>query len=147
MSESKPANYDNRGLVIQVDPDTMYTDATSTMKAYGDSIADDISSINDTWNGLKLGWMGRTADEAQSFNDKWNAAVRSLFGTKDGPMAGVLNRIQAAVHYASVNYGVAEGVVVTMFNGMEDAIRNPSSSSDSGPKDTTDGPITETFPK
>ncbi len=146
MPEPKPANYDNAGIVIQVDPDAMYTDATTTMRTHGESIADSISSINDTWNGLKLGWMGRTADEAQSFNDEWNAAIKSLFGTKDDPSTGVLNKIEVAVHYASVNYGVAEDVVVKMFNDIESAIRDPSGSSDTKHESHTDGPITETFP-
>jgi uncharacterized protein YukE len=146
MPEPKPANYDNAGMVIQVDPDAMYTDATTTMRTHGDSMAEHISSINDTWNGLKLGWMGRTADEAQSFNDQWNAAIKSLFGTEEDPSSGVLNKIEVAVHYASVNYGVAEDVVVKMFNQIAAAIGNPSGSPDSGPKSHTDGPITETFP-
>ena len=149
-----PHNYDDAGIVIQVNPTVMFLESTVTMSAYGQVIADHIGAIVDIWNGLKLGWSGDTAEAAKGFFDEWSNAIRDLFGTEDDPDRGVLNKIANAVATAALNYGGTEDAVTTMFDNISSAIEvaaiirpvTPLSNYSDPNRPLSQGPISEKTP-
>jgi hypothetical protein len=56
-----PSNYDDAGMLIRVDPNTLYSDATRDMVNEAKAVADALDDIAGIWNNLKLGWAGATA--------------------------------------------------------------------------------------
>lgn len=153
-----PSNYDDSGMMIRVDPDTLFRYATVDIANHASVIVDALNNIAQVWEDLKVGWVGKTAEEAQHFNQRWNQALEQLFGTKDDASTGALSKIATGVALASVNYGEAEDVVVKMFVnmitsqlvGMVQGLP-PSQPHSIGPAptrqpDTTLGPITENAP-
>jgi hypothetical protein len=137
-----PELYDDPGIVIDVNPDGMFQAVTGPMTAHGKEVADCINEIVKIWNGLKLGWMGRTADEVRDFSERWTASITQLFGTPDDPKSGALSVIGNAVASAAGNYGQAEDIVMKTFDKVTEALGNESGSW-SGSRSVTDAPITE----
>jgi hypothetical protein len=139
-----PGNYDSGELLINVDPDALFRYASVDIRGSSTSIVAHIYAIVQTWNSLKLGWMGNTADEVQDFNTRWSAGIEKLFGTEDKPEDGILSKVATAAGMAAINYGVAEDIVTKMFTSISNGIDNPASA---GPRDSNrdldDGPITE----
>jgi hypothetical protein len=113
-----PSNYDDSGMMIRVDPDSLYRYAAVDMPNHADVIVGHLTNIVDTWTGLQLGWAGTTADEAQDFSNRWIHAVEQLFGTEADPTSGALPKIAMAVNLAAVNYGEAEDVIIRMFTSL-----------------------------
>jgi hypothetical protein len=142
---SAPANYDSTGLVIKVDPTTLWSYAQNDLPNNGDVVATAVGNINTIWNGLALGWAGTTADEAQDFNDRWNAAITGLFGTPADTSSGALPKIADAVGMAALNYGETEDTVKSSFD-LFAARLNSSSNYQPPARSNTDGPITEVTP-
>jgi hypothetical protein len=141
-----PSNYDSAGLFIQVDPNTLYADATGPMKTAAQGVADSIDTIVNTWNDLKLGWMGTSASEAQDFADRWTKAVQRLFGSGDQSDPGAFGRLVDAVQLASVNYGEAEDANVKMFRSLLDGLTGPPGTPGPPTRGVNDPPITENAP-
>jgi hypothetical protein len=153
-----PSNYDNSGMMIRVDPDSLYRYATVDMPNNADVIVGHLKNIVDTWNGLQLGWAGTTADEVQDFSKQWTQAVDQLFGTQADPTSGALPKIAIAVNLAAVNYGEAEDVIIKMFTSLVAGLivgdvqglgPNAPHSINSPPTRTPNplnGPITESSP-
>jgi hypothetical protein len=162
VAVTAPSNYDDSGMLIAVDPNTLYQLATVDMVNQADVIGDAISNIVQIWNDLKVGWMGDTATEAQDFVDRWTNAVDQLFGTKDDASSGALPKIADGVDLASVNYGEAEDVVVKMFTSLiasldlgfvqgavghlPHSVTPPPTRTPPDPKDGPIDPVTETAP-
>ena len=142
-----PSNYDDSGMLIRVDPDTLFGYATVDMVNEADVIANAISSIVEIWNGLKLGWVGTTAAEAQDFSNRWNHAVQLLFGTEKDPASGVLPKIAQAVAIASINYGEAEDTVMEMFKTLTDGLNAPPGTPGPPTRGQDQGPVTENAPR
>jgi uncharacterized protein YukE len=138
--------YDDASTLIKVDPDNLFTRANVDMMNNANVIADAISSIVQTWNGLALGWAGATAAEAQDFSDRWTEAVRRLFGTKDDPTLGVLPKMASGVAMASINYGEAEATIEEMFLTLYSSLAGPSDSPVPPTRDQDQGPVTENAP-
>ena len=138
----KPANYNDAGLVINVDPTSLWQYGKTDLPAETTTIGDSLNRINDTWKGLKLGWAGTTADEAQDFSDRWNAMITQLFGTKASPESSVLYRIAVAVQTASLNYATTEDEVLKMFKDFDTAMHS-SGGVQPPTRDQNQGPITE----
>jgi uncharacterized protein YukE len=113
-----PSNYDDSGMMIRVDPDSLYRYATVDMPNQADVIGSHLNNIVDTWNGLQLGWAGTTAQEVQDFSNQWIQAIQQLFGTEADPATGALPKIAMAVNLAAVNYGEAEDVIIRMFTSL-----------------------------
>jgi hypothetical protein len=138
-----PSNYDDAGLVIRVDPNRMFQLATADMKNHGEAIANALSDIAQTWEGLAGGWAAPSATEAQDFVNRWNVAVRAMFGDGQDPSTGILPKIAQKVAVASINYGEAEDVNTKMFQSV-------GSGGSGGPTPPTrsdnNGPITENAP-
>jgi hypothetical protein len=148
-----PSNYDDAGLTISVDPNTLYQYAISDIPNHIQSLADSITKIVGVWNGLNnnnVGWVGASASEAQDFNSKWTTAVNGLFGTTAEPASGVLPKIGNAVAQASVNYGTAEDTTTTNLQHYIDGLNTPAgggSSVNSPPtRGGNQGPVSENAP-
>jgi uncharacterized protein YukE len=153
-----PSNYDDSGMMIRVDPDSLYRYATVDISNRAEALANSIENIVQVWNDLKLGWAGDTASEVQDFFDQWNHAVDRLFGTKDDAGSGALPRIADGVDLASVNYGEAEDVVIKNFaslvvgldigfvQGLAPHVPHSIQPPPTRNPDPTEGPITESTP-
>jgi hypothetical protein len=144
-----PEFYDNAGISIRVDPDTIFQVAAVSIPSLGEDVANSVSRVVQIWNDLKLGWVGNTAQEAQDFNDSWTTSISELFGGgKGGPATGILAQIADGAAMAASNYGQAEDVVTNMFNQTTSSLgQNGSSDSPPDPHRAVNGPITEKTPK
>jgi uncharacterized protein YukE len=118
VAVAAPSNYDDAGMLIRVDPNSLYQYATGDMMAHGQVIMDAINNIVQTWNNLQVSWVSNSASEAQDFFDRWNSAVTQLFGTNADANSGALPKIADGVDLASINYGEAEDTVTKMFNSL-----------------------------
>src|ERR1700730_2522552 len=141
-----PSNYNDYGILIRVDPTTLYHYADVDIPAQDALIANGVSNIDKTWEGLALGWVGSSATEAQNFNNRWNSAVTKLFGTPEDPSTGALQKIAHAVGLAAVNFGVTEDVVMHMFQSLVDGMGAPPGQPGSPSRNHNDGPVTEVTP-
>jgi uncharacterized protein YukE len=139
-----PSNYDDGGLLIRVDPDSVFRYATVDIMNEAKVMANAISTISQTWTNLQLGWVGTSAQEAQDFNNQWNQAIDRLFGTVKDPASGALPKIAEAVATAAVNYAEAEDAVTKTFRGFTDN-QNPQSAPPPG-RNQNQGPVTENAP-
>ncbi len=140
-----PATYNDSGLVIDVDPTTLWTYADTDMPTEAQTIADSIGRIHSIWDGLALGWAGTTADEAQDFSDRWNSALTQLFGSQADPDSGALPKIAQAVGMAALNYGATEDSVYHMFTEFSSGL-NQTGDPQPPNRDDNDGPIDENTP-
>lgn len=141
-----PGNYNDFGIMLKVDPNTLFGYATADMPAEAESIAGSIGNIVNIWNDLKLGWAGTSADEAQDFSNRWNAAITKLFGTEDDPESGAFPKIARAVGYAAINFGETEDVVAKMFASLSEGLAAPPGTPQPPTRDEHDGPVTESTP-
>jgi hypothetical protein len=55
-----PESYGDVGMVIKVDPDNMWRQAVLDLPTHAQNIGGHISTVVDTWNNLRLGWVGNT---------------------------------------------------------------------------------------
>jgi uncharacterized protein YukE len=117
-----PGNFNDGNMTIRVDPNLMYQLATVNMKNSAQTLMDAVNGTVQTWNNLKVGWVGTSADEAQAFNDQWTRAVNSLFGSQADPTSGVLQKIANGTVLASINYGEAEDTVVNNFMNVANSV-------------------------
>ena len=151
-----PSNYDNGAMEIHVDPDGLFDLAKpgGPMAGAQNDLGTSVSNINNTWNNLKVGWVGATASEAQDFNNKWNTAITQLFGdpnqndkpTDISQVSGALPRVLYAIQSAGFNYGEAEDAVVKSFNNVSNNLNNPGPQA-APVRNDGDGPITEEGPQ
>jgi hypothetical protein len=141
-----PSNYNDAGMQIRVDPDTLYGYATVDLPHHADVLVSSLNRIHDIWEGLALGWVGTSAAEAQDFSQRWNHAIEQLFGRHDDPKSGALPKIANAVGYASINYGEAEDVAVKMFQSLLDALNAPPGTPTPPLRNQGEGPVTEQSP-
>ena len=144
-----PLYYEWPDVVIRVDPVNLFRQVDNALEVYGRRIADSINGIVDTWNELKIGWVGRTKEEAEAFNDEWTAAISTLYGSKKDPEAGILTQIGQLVGSAAINYGHIETVVTKMFRDFNNSLIGPvwgtqPVTGGSNGRNVTDGPIFET---
>jgi hypothetical protein len=147
---SVPSNYDDSGISIRVDPNSLYQYATSDITSHAKNLASSVSSIVQIWNNLKVGWVGNSASDAQEFNSLWAQAVNKLFGSDSDPSSGALPKIADAVAQAAMNYGVAEDTNVTNLKNYADALNaagGGGSTVNSPPtRGGNQGPVGETAP-
>ncbi|MEV6537137.1 hypothetical protein AB0M86_47660 [Streptomyces sp. NPDC051639] len=105
---SLPATWDS--ATIDVDPYTLHTAYSAVLDAIS-AISDDLNAITDQLNQLLVSWTGDSsgaAKEAQDFNDRWTDTWTRLYGTKDNPEKGVLNRLVSGLETAAVTYSRGE---------------------------------------
>jgi hypothetical protein len=148
-----PSNYDDAGIMISVDPNTLYQYATSDIPNHIQNLAHSISKIVGVWNKLNndnVGWVGTSASEAQDWNSKWSGAVNGLFGSDSDPASGVLPKIAGAVAQAALNYGTAEDTITTNFQHYIDGLNTPAGGPDSvnspPTRNGSQGPVSENAP-
>jgi hypothetical protein len=135
--------YDRTGLAIEVDPGVIYAYGTKYLPQSVENIAVCLKAIADIWDGLNLGWVGRSKEEADDFNARWNSATTKLFGTKEHPEIGVFYRIGMAAGTGASNYGNADQCVMSMFESITQSLHYPSGTSSSGHRDDGLDPIKE----
>ncbi|GAA4215791.1 WXG100 family type VII secretion target [Actinocatenispora rupis] len=116
-----PANYDSVDA-LKISPSQIESHATS-LNATVDSINGHMDKISKTWQGLNLGWAGKTKTEVDGFNAQWLGAVTEMFGLPADDKSGsnttssnaappegqaALGKIQALVKAAAKTYATAE---------------------------------------
>jgi hypothetical protein len=153
-------NYDSAGVVIRVDPVEIYDRAVGSplrlqnQHLLGKSTSHDILStaefittavdeVHKIWEGLNLGWAGRTASEAQDFAHRWNLALERMFGSKEDSYKGALPRIAVAVAMAGMNFGSAEHSIHSMFTALTNSFDEPPGPATPPVRDHKEGPVTE----
>jgi len=150
VAVSVPSNYDDSGIMIRVDPNTLYQYATSDIPNHVQGLADSISNIVKIWNNLKVGWVGKSASDAHEFNTQWSQAIDRLFGSKSDAASGVLPKIGIAVAQASINYGVAEDTITTSLKDYVNGLNTPAGAGNavnSAPtRSGSQGPVSENAP-
>jgi uncharacterized protein YukE len=124
-----PADYS--AITLTVVPTELATAATIVDAAVTEVVTC-LNSIDDTLNGLELGWNGSTAAEAKDFGDQWAAAMAQMFGTKGHASDGVLNMVIFALKSSANNYNAAEDAIVGMFSKFG-ATFVPSGADGTGP--------------
>jgi uncharacterized protein YukE len=131
------ADYDVTST-FTVDPNALQQHAVN-LKNYGQAVSDSLKRINDIWDGLKLGWMGKTADEAQDFINRWNAVMQELFGSEKHPEQGVLNAIAVGVATVAANMAFTEHTLFDSFRQFQHSLQGDGSA----PSDTPPASITD----
>jgi hypothetical protein len=114
-----PANYD--AVTLAVEPGPLMMGALMVQDAVQD-VGNALTAIDNTLNGLQLGWDGTTAAEAQDFNTQWQAAMRGLFGTDQDPKSGVMNQVIIALMTAVGDSSNAENSIVQMMAALQAAL-------------------------
>jgi hypothetical protein len=146
-----PSNYDDGGIVMRIDPTTLYQYATSDIPNHAKEIAGHVSNIVNVMNNMtNTEWVGPSSSAAQDFNTKWAKAVNDLFGSNSDPSSGVLPKIGAAVAMAAANYGGAEDTITTNLKDFIAGLNTPSGGPDAvgtpPGRGQTVGPVTQTAP-
>lgn len=129
-----PSSYDN--VRITVSPQLMSQDADKLTQLITD-VVNQLQDIQTALQGLQLSWTGSSANMMQQFNDRWNSAATSLFGTKDDPAEGVLNRLVGGVQSASQNFTASDDWVATAFSGLTNSLSGGGSAPSGPPQSVT----------
>lgn len=139
-----PANYNDAGMVIRVDPGAMFQGGNRVITE-ANGIMDIINRVVNIWNNLNIGWIGTSATEAQDYLNRWTQAIQNLFGTDANPGSGALPELAAAAEQAAINYAEAEKMNAMMFEGLGFSL---ASNDPNGPppRNSNDGPISENAP-
>jgi uncharacterized protein YukE len=114
-----PSNYDSS--TIDVDPWPLHSAAAKVHDAIS-GINDDMTAITNKLNELRLSWVGKSSDEADKFNKDWNDIWKRLYGTKDDPDQGILNRFASGLTTAAVTYSRGERAVSDSFARFQAAL-------------------------
>jgi hypothetical protein len=127
---SAPTDYGSSHM--KVDPQALSAYANNDLPHNIHNFSACIWKIDEIWQGLKLGWVGKTQQEADDFNQRWHACSVALFGqehkTSDGspdtsyppPGENVLGKIAAALSAVADNFAAAQGTVKKMFESYQD---------------------------
>ncbi|CAG6394667.1 hypothetical protein NMG29_40140 [Streptomyces cocklensis] len=109
---SLPANWNSS--TVTVDPWVLKSASDNSAVAVK-SIGDVMVAVTDRLNELRLSWTGDSQEQADKFNRDWNAIVTQLFGTKEHPENGLLNRFCTGLGTAAVGYSRGERAVSDSF--------------------------------
>jgi len=146
---SPPGNYDDPSLVINVDPDGLYSQL-AVLSGLAETMAGYLGSFVDTLNNLTLSWVGPASTEGQELLTKWRNAMTALFGSGSATGSnsdGAFQRIAECVGMAGINYAEAEDTNQKILLNLAASL-NPNSSAAAPPpgRDQNDGPIAENAP-
>lgn len=126
MIPTPPVIYAGSGsdAVISVDAELLVGLSTKVNDSL-QVIGDDLKTIFDTLNNLKLGWAGQTATEAQDFFDRLDACMTVLYG-KSGDTTSeensMLSRVSNALKVAGNNYLGTEDWIISTFSSVSAAM-------------------------
>jgi hypothetical protein len=141
-----PDDYDWNLLRMSVQPALLYNDALS-IDGVIDSIVGQVNKLSDIWEGLNLGWVGRTAQEAQDWKDNYSGVMMEIFGppvprlapqdvrdaiakSNEQPGVGMLVKFQNGMTTAARNYGIADEGIMNAFkdfmHGIADSTGRPA---------------------
>jgi hypothetical protein len=142
----------NGNTTIDVDPSLLGGPLLAQLKEVQDNVLQILKDVNDTFNDLKLGWVGSTAQAVDDWNQQWQGNIHGLFG-KEGadpnkmPPAGedYFGKIIYYVKSAADNFTNASDSVEKLFtpylymdgSGIKDP--NGSTSATPGPSDIVGG--------
>lgn len=131
-----PANYNDAGMVIRVDPGAMFQGANLVI-TQANGIMDNVNRVVDIFNNLTVGWVGTTSAEAQDFGNRFDQSVQNL--------ANALQEMGQGTAQAAINYAVTERINAEMFSGLGFSL---ASADPNGPppRNSNDGPISENAP-
>jgi hypothetical protein len=73
----------NGNTTIDVDPSLLGGPLLAQLKEVQDNVLQILKDVNDTFNDLKLGWVGSTAQAVDDWNQQWQGNIHGLFG-KEG---------------------------------------------------------------
>ncbi|MEU7919282.1 hypothetical protein ACGFIP_03345 [Micromonospora zamorensis] len=147
MVSDGATNYDASAVRINVDMYYMHRSASVYMASLITSLQDDWREIGDTWDQLKIGWVGESSEAADAFNERLQDVQNRLFGTPDPAdttkveTPGILDRVRYGAVVAAANYNAAEHAVTDMFDAFVHAIAGEGEG-EGGPQDSTMPPIT-----
>lgn len=149
-------HYDTRGK-FSVDPVILHEKAKKVGEL-ADRLADEFVAIREAWEGISIGWSGRSKEEAESFWNTYNNAVADFFGRDTSSVKlqpgepaledvkGVLPRFAGAVANAAVIYDRVEKELEDAFRRFADQVTSPGGATGDGIRDLQEGPITEMTP-
>lgn len=142
MPPLETADYDSVSLYI--DP-TGLGGSADRLRSLAQEVADSITSIQHTLEGLALGWAGKTQEEAQAMNQRWTAVMRELFGSEGDAGSGVLNVVASGTAAVAMGSAHIEVEIADMFRRFSESLAAPGDGSGtptSPPSDRTDTTIT-----
>ncbi|MDH6513825.1 hypothetical protein M2163_009202 [Streptomyces sp. SAI-135] len=143
MADSETADYDLS--VIDVSPVGLNVTSRALVEL-SSSVADRISTIYTTLNGLRVAWQGQAASDAEEVQNEWTRVMTELFGTEEDPSRGVLPALADGVGMAWGNFSVAEQGVTKIFTEF---LTNLTATGGGDPEEVTDTnrtAVTMTFP-
>lgn len=129
--------YSSGDADLQMDLTGVWAIGKNTIPGYVDELVDALDRITNALESIELNWAGSSQREAQDINDRWQACARSLFGTKQQPEVGVLNRIAGGLQGAALNMSVAESQIVDLWQKYIDLLNKMLAGQDPG--DTAGG--------
>ncbi|MET7704717.1 hypothetical protein [Micromonospora sp. NPDC005413] len=145
MVSDGATNYDASAVRINVDMYYMHRSASVYLASLITNLQDDWTEIGNTWEQLKIGWLGESSEAADAFNERLKDVQNRLFGTPDPAdttkveTPGILDRVRYGAVVAAANYNAAEHAVTDMFDDFVHAIAGEG---DGAPQDSTMPPIT-----
>ncbi|NGM15650.1 hypothetical protein O3597_04060 [Verrucosispora sp. WMMA2044] len=143
-------DYNLASTEIYVSPQTMHRYAAEHMKVIMTDLIGCWETIGQTWESIKIGWIGESADAADEFNTRLKDIQERLFGvpTADGEgveTPGLLDKVRSGVVVAAANYNNAEHSVTDMWDAFCAQMEQEPEASDGSPppanEDTTLDPI------
>ncbi|MEU5785819.1 hypothetical protein [Micromonospora lupini] len=145
-----PTSYEDAAKAIWVMPGIMHYNAHVSMKAEIEAIVECWNVIADTWNGLKLSWVGESAAAADAFNERLDRVQAELFGEpgSDGTdgKPGIFGLIRVVAIQAASNYDNAEHSVYHMFDSLREALESTGQADDGKrPENSLYNPIQITY--
>ncbi|MFJ6199224.1 hypothetical protein [Micromonospora sp. NPDC092111] len=117
---------------IMMDMTGLWAIGRNTIPGHVSELVDALDKISNALDSIRLNWAGASQKEAQDINDRWQACARSLFGTKQQPELGVLNRIAGGVQGAALNMSVAESHIVELWQKYVELLNQLLAGQDTG---------------
>jgi hypothetical protein len=100
---------------LRMDLTAIWTIGKTRIPEYVEELADALDKITKALDSVQLNWAGESQKEAQDINDRWQACAKALFGTKQHPEIGVLNRIAGGLQGVALNMSATESLLVDMW--------------------------------
>ncbi|RKR89414.1 hypothetical protein BDK92_3760 [Micromonospora pisi] len=107
---------------LHMDMVNLWTIGKTTIPGQVDELADALDKISNALESIELNWAGDSQKQAQEINERWQNCARALFGTKEHPEVGVLNRIAGGLQGAALNYHSVEEHTIEMWQKYIDLL-------------------------
>ncbi|MFI7608274.1 WXG100 family type VII secretion target [Micromonospora sp. NPDC049366] len=114
-----------------------------TIPGHAEELIDALDRISDALGSIEVNWVGESQRAAQDLNDRWRACTTALFGTRENPGAGILNRIAGGMQGAALNLDTVETKIIELWQQYIDLMSQMLAMKDEGSEGE---PSTETEP-